>query len=334
MAEVLLFGKLGKTLRRLMQWINDVAPLADRARRIRDGYVAGNIACGLGVDANANDVETTTAISILYLGDEYPIAAQAAIDLSTKSVNAATIATSKAGACWIFAKYDGTIDAETHADAEATQTTAIGGLAEYARATNTMPPAAGYVPIGVVSLVEGGSGTFTWGTDSITAETEVYYSFRGAPGIVAAAASFAATGGGAATFAYGAGVIRLGTGATVAYTGKTGVTFSTLGATDVASGKTGVFLLYVLADDVEHLVQLGGAGYASEAEAKAAFVNHNRNPLMPCVGVIYVRNRSGAAFVPATTALDASGITCTFVAQSPAWPTAAIDSFRDVRGAP
>lgn len=274
--------------------------------------VMNNTGAGLSVDANAQDIEMDNAIAIRWNGMEFPVAQEDPIDVSTKTINGRTIATSRADAGWVFAKYDGTIDMDQSIAAQTLATTAISGLSRYSMATTTLPPAAGYVPIGVVSLLEGGSGLFTWGAESITAETEVYYSFRGVPGVVEVAASFAATGGAAATFAYGAGACRLGTGTIVSYTGKTGVAFDALHKTSVPTGSTGVWFLYVLADDSEIAAQYGGAGYASIELARAAVRAHNPNPLLPIVGIIYIENESGSDFVPATTNLNVAGLTCTF----------------------
>lgn len=287
--------------------LNQVLALEYRPR------VAGNIGAGLSVDANAQDIEMDSAISVMYAGLEVPFAQEDPIDVSTKTINGRTIATSRANAGWVFADLStGLTQMDQSETASTAYTTAIAGLGQYSRATTTLPPNATCIPIGAVSLLEGGSGTFTWGAESITDETEVYYSFRGLPGVITAAASFAATGGASATFAYGAGICRLGTGTVVSYTGKAGVAFSTEGATNVTDGNTGLFLLYVLADDSEYLMQLGGAGYATLALAQAAFRDHNMNPLMPVIGYITVQNASGADFVPGTTNLNVAGLTNTF----------------------
>lgn len=285
-----------------------------RARMNPDGVVS-LLTAGLSVDVAPEDVETDNAITIRYRGQEYAVAAQAAIDISTKTGAGNTIATSRADAAWVFANYAAAIDVQSSIAAQTLTTTAIGGLSRYSMATTTLPPTAvgiGMVPIGVVSILEGGSGAFTLGTDSITAETEIYYDLRGRPIVITAAASFAATGGAAATFAYGAGVCRLGSGTVVTYTGKTGVAFDTDNKTNVTAGYTGVWFLYVLADDVEIAAQFGGAGYASLALAQAAVRAHNPNPLLPIVGIIYLQNGSGAAFVPGTTNLNVAGLTTTF----------------------
>jgi hypothetical protein len=290
----------------------------DDLETLRAGHASGVVsllAAGLSVDANPEDVETDNAITIRYQGTEYDIAAQAAIDISTKTGGGNTIATSRADAIWVFANPAGLVDAQSSIAAQALTTTALGGLARYSVAALALPPTAvgaAMVPIGVVSVLEGGSGTFTIGTDSITTETEVYYSFKGRPAIVTPAASFAATGGATATFAYGAGICRLGTGTVVSYTGKTGVAFDADNKTSVTTGLTGAWLLYVLADDSEIATQIGGAGYSSLAAARAAVRAHNPNPLLPVIGAIYVTNASGADFVPATTNLNVAGLTSTF----------------------
>lgn len=292
--------------------IDDVEKLRTRSL---DNCVVSLLGAGLSVDTNAEDVETDNAVTIRVAGQNYEISAQSAIDISTKTGAGNTIAQGKADAAWVFANPAGSIDVQSSITAAALQTSAIGGLARYSMATTTLPPTAigtNMIPIGVVSIVEGGSGTFTLGTDSLTAETEVYYDLKGRPVVITALASFAATGGATATFAYGAGVVRLGSGTVVTLTGKTGVAFDALNATTVPAGKTGVWLLYTLADDVEIAMQLGGAGYASLADARAAVRAHNANPLLPVVGVIYIQNGSGADFVPATTNLNVAGLTCTF----------------------
>lgn len=282
-------------------------------------YVTGNqvmhngTSAGLSVDANAEDVETDNAITIRVNGSIVAFAAQAAIDLSALSIatvpGAATISTSKAGAAWVFAHPDGTADVQTDITT-ATHTTAIIALSQYANpsiATRLLPPTSLHVPIGVVQVTEGGSGAFTWGTDSITTETETYYSFAGRPGVLSAIASFAATGS-AATFAYGAGKIVLGTGVYVALTGKTGVT---LAGTNIPPGGTGAWLFYALADDNEYAFQLGYQ-YTSLTAARTAVRNHTRNPLLPVIGVIYVKNNTASDFTPGTTNLDATNIHTTF----------------------
>lgn len=296
-----------ETTAQLNKAIADMATLRKALLTLLRNQVIGITTASLSVDANAEDVETDNAITLLIEGVNVAFAAQGAIDLSTKSINAKTIATSAAGAAWVYGKYDGTTDAQQAVNASS-QTTAIAALAQYAVATNTLPPAAGMAPIGVVQVTEGGSGTFTWGTDSITAETETYYDLLKVPGVITPIATLALTAG-AATWAYGAGVVRLGSNTVVSLTGKTGVTLT--GATVIATGATGAWLIYALADDVEYTLQLGAA-YANLKAARLAVEDHNVNPLLPVIGVLYVENNSGADFTPGTTALDLTGVTATF----------------------
>lgn len=315
------FGLPGN-LRNLVVNYNKAVTDLETLRAKTPDCVLLNVGCGLSVDANANDVEMDNAICVRWRGIEFPFAQEDPIDLSTKTINANTIATSKADCAWIFADITtGLTDAQSAKTAQTATSTAIGALSRYSVATTTLPITAYQVPIGVVSVVEGGSGAFTWGTDSITAETEVYYSFRGRPAVITAAASFAATAGAAATFAYGAGKCLLGTGTVVSYTGKTGVAFDTDNSTSITAGYVGVWFLYVLADDSEIACQFGGAGYATLALAQAAVRAHNPNPLLPIVGIIYLQNGSGAAFVPGTTNLNVAGLTTTFeiVAAGTGW---------------
>jgi hypothetical protein len=307
-----VIGRVGINRNHVVATNNLITDVERLRAGVPDGVI-NNVGCGLSVDANANDIEMDSAVTVRWKGFEFPFAAEDPIDTSTKTINTNTVATSKADCCWVFADVaTGLTDCQSSSLAEATNTTEIMALAMYTRATTTLPPSVTSVPIGVVSLVEGGSGAFTWGTDSITAEGEVYYSLRGAPVVVTAAASFAATGGATATFAYGAGKARLGTGTVVSYTGKTGVAFDAVRSTNIPTGNTGVWLLYVLADDSEIALQYGGAGYASLIAAQNAVRAHNANPLMPVVGVIYLQNHSVDVFVPATTNLNVSGITTTF----------------------
>ncbi len=266
---------------------------------------------GLSVDANAEDIETDNPIVVLHKGVRYNIAAIAALDISAAGAAAgATVATSKTGVGWVYVNVvtPTVLEIEVDVDEQAYDSV-IAAHAAFAVATNTLPPTANSVCVGAVQVTEGGSGTWTWGTDSITGETEIYYDFYGIPTIVTALASFAATGV-AATFAYGTCVLRLGSGTIVSATGKTGVALPS--GTAVATGKTGAWLFYILADDVEYAQQLGAA-YADLDAARNAVSAHNRNPLMPVAGVIYIENNSGSDFTPGTTNLDASGITTTFV---------------------
>ncbi|MCR4339255.1 MAG: hypothetical protein NUW01_05125 [Gemmatimonadaceae bacterium] len=267
----------------------------------------GRVGVGMVIDATPADVQFNNAIFYQILGQEYFKDVDAAVDISAECVGAGdTIAISTAGALWMFVAADGTVDGETDKAAQ-DYASAVLALAQYSIATNTLP-IANKVPVGVISVVEGGSGTFTWGTDSISDETEVFYSFEGLPGIESELASFALDAA-AATFTYGAVTLVLGTGTRVAATGKANVVLND--TTTTALGKTAAYLLYVLADDVEACV-LVGAAYASVQAAKDAVRDLAPNPLMPVVGAIYVTARK-IPFIAATTNFDAEGIDTEFV---------------------
>lgn len=270
---------------------------------------------GAGIDVDdggAQDIETNNAIVIQKNGLRYPVAVDAAFDISAAATCAGdTVAQSKSGVAWVFADISGNLDMETDTAAQAYDS-AIEAWAAYSTASNTLPVASDEVAIGAVLVTEGGSGAFTWGDDSISAETETFVSFEGLPGVHSAAASFALDAA-AATFTYGAATVRLGDGTVVSATGKANVTIS---GSNVADGAAGAWLFYVQADDVEHAEQLGAA-YADLATAQAAVRDHLPNPYLPLVGVIYVENDSGANFVPGTTNLDATGITATFTTIGP-----------------
>lgn len=266
---------------------------------------------GLSVDSNAADIETDNSILIRHKGHVYTVAAASAIDVSATAAGGATIATGTHGVMWVFANPAGGFDCEVDTDAQA-YTSAIAAWAAWLNSDNTLPPGTDDVPVGAVYINEGGSGAYTWGTDSITTESGTYHDFSGLPGVEVALASFALDTG-AATFTYGAGKVRLGTGAQVAATGKANVT---IGGSSILAGATGAYLLYILADDVE-LAQQIGAAYTSRTEALAAIQAHRPNPMLPIAGVITIENNSAATFVPGTTALDAAGITATFTVVGP-----------------
>jgi hypothetical protein len=311
------------TTRELNKLVNDVDALRDflRTRVVPDAVVSTTTA-GLSVDASAQDIEADNAIVIRKNGELYAVPAATAIDISTLAAGGATVATSTFGVAWVFANTAGAYDVEVDKDAQ-NYTSAVAAWAAYATATNTLPPGADDVAVGAVLVGEGGSGAFTWGTDSITTENETYVDFSGRPCVETAAASLALDAG-AATFTYGAGKVRLGSGSLVTYTGKANVALT---GSNIATGAVGAWLIYVLADDVEFAQQLGAA-YADLTAARRAVRDHNRNPYLGWIGTLYVANASGSNFVPGTTRLDAAGITATFVINGT--PLSLIDSAADI----
>ncbi len=257
--------------------------------------------------SNAENVKFDNAIYYSILGQTYFKDVDAEIDISAECAGAGdTVSADDDGAMWMFVAADGTVDGETD---KATQdyASAVLALAQYSIASNTLP-VADHVPVGVIQVLESAGGGFTWGTDSITAETQTFYSFEGLPGIESAIASFALDAG-LATVTYGAATIVLGTGVRVTLTGKAALAFT--GTTEVAVGKTGAYLLYALADDTEVLVTATSTSANLQA-AKDVVRDLAPNPLMPLLGVVYVTARSNA-FTPGTTLLDQNGIDTTFV---------------------
>ncbi len=285
-----------------------------------DQVAPSGVVAGLAVDANAFDIQMTNPVTILHRQGEVSPAKVDPIDISDVISAAATIDINDYGVLWVFQKITG--GAETGVIAvdqdktAADYTSAIAAWAQYSVAARTLPPDAFHVPIGAVLVKEGGSGAFTWGTDSITTETETYHDFVGVPEILVRVATLVLDTG-APTFTYGgSGVIRLGDGTRVTLTGKANVTIA---GSNVADGGFGAWLLYALADDVEIAVQLGNA-YASQADAQGALDDHVKNPYLALFGTLIVENQTGAAFVPGTTDLDAAtedGITSTFEIKGP-----------------
>lgn len=299
MEAIAMLNRWGNHLNAFLTWL-----LADQ---VLPGAVAG-----LSVDgSNAENAETDNTIYIRHKGHAYRVPAIAELDISALSAGGATVATSSHGIAWVFANTAGAGDVEVDKNAQ-DYATAIEAWAAWLNAANTLPPGTDDVPIGAIHVLEGGSGAFTWGTDSLTTETEAYHDFFGLPGVETKVASFALDAA-AATFTYGAGVIRLGTGTRVALTGKANVT---IGGSSILAGATGAYLVYALADDVE-LAQQIGAAYTSREAALAAIQSHRPNPMLPVIGIITIENGSAATFVPGTTVLDAAGITATFTAIGP-----------------
>ena len=268
----------------------------------------GRVGVGMAVDGgSALDVQFDNAIYYQILGQTYFKDVDAAVDISTECAGTGdTVSAGLHGAMWMFVAADGSVDGEND-KAAADYASAVLALAQYSIATNTLP-VADHVPVGVIQVLESAGGGFTWGDDSITAETPTYYSFEGLPGIESAIASFALDAA-AATVTYGAAVIVLGTGTRVTLTGKAALAFT--GTTVVAVGKTGAYLLYALADDTEVLVTATSTANDLQA-AKDVVRDLAPNPLMPLLGVIYVTARLNA-FTPGTTNLDLNGVDTEFV---------------------
>lgn len=317
MAEVILHGNVAQTVTKHSALLNDISDLVNQlvarkfANQVTGSGGTGMAGCGLAVDASANDVQFDNAIFYTIAGQQYYKAIDAAIDISAECAGAGdTIALSGADAFWLAVDAAGNVDGETSHGAEAAFASEIIALAQYSLSAQL--PIAGNCPVAVISVVEGGSGVFTWGTDSITDETEVYYSFHGLPSIESAIASLAAHST-ASQIAYGAAVIVLGTGVRVTLTGKAGVAFA--GTDTVARGKTGAFLLYALADDVECLVTKGAA-YDNLVAAQAAVRDMAVNPLMPLLGVVYVEAKL-ASFVAGTSVLSSAAYTVTYTRMGP-----------------
>lgn len=317
MAEVLLYGNVQETVRKHSVLLNDISDLINQvlATKFTDQVLrssaVGRAGVGLAVDdGGAQDVQFDNAIHYQIDGIEYYKALDAAVDISAECAGAGdTVAQGTSGALWLFVDRAGAVDGET-ADGTDDYASAVIALAQYSRSSQL--PIANKVCVGVVQVTEGGSGAFTWGTDSITGETETYYSFHGLPGIESAIASLAAHTT-ATQITYGAGAIVLGTGVRVTLTGKAGVAFA--GTDTVARGAVGAFLLYALADDTECLVTKGAA-YASLTAAQEAVRDMAPNPLMPLLGVVYVEARK-AAFVAGTSALDSAAYRVTYTRMGP-----------------
>ena len=303
-------------------WTAAAITFRGRANRYANpnGVANTGTAAGLAVDANAQDIQMTNAVKLNFRGGLVSPAKVDPIDISAVIGAAATIDINDRGVLWVFQKITGAAETGVIAvdqdKTAADYTSAIEAWAQYAVASRALPPSAHHVPIGAVFVNEGGSGSFTWGTDSITAEAETYHDFIVAPEMLVRVATLALDGS-APTFTYGAsGVILLGDGTRVTLSGKANVTIA---GSNVADGKFGAWLFYALADDVEIAVQLGNA-YGSQADAQGALDDHVKNPYLALFGTLIVENQTGANFVPGTTNLDDTtedDITTTFEIKGP-----------------
>lgn len=322
MTDVSLTGSMGNTARtygqgwRTVEALNYIRNiLRDLATELHADKVLPHPAsavphCTLAIDANAENIQTGTAVIIRSDGRLYAVAADSEIDISAETAGGDTIADDSFGVIWVYGERGGDTDVETPAAAQ-DNASLIAALAQ----NMPSPPSAGAVPIGAVGIeVDTLGGAFTIGTTSLAdaAVTDTYYSLFDLPGVLSAMASIALDAG-AATFTYGAAVGRLGTGTVITITGKAN---AVLQPGTVAAGKVGAWRLFALADDVEIAVPVGVA-YDTLEEAKDGARQARRNPLLVELGRIFVENDSSANFVGGTTALDAAGITTTFQTLGP-----------------
>ena len=300
-------------------WATAALTFRARAERYRlpNQVLPTGVVAGLAVDnTNAFDAQMTDRVTIIRNGSEAYPAKVDPIDISALMA-AATIAQSKHGILWVFqqetgGEETGVVDVEVDKTA-ADYSSAIAAWAQYSVASRTLPPSGIVVPIGAIHVEEGGSGAFTWGTGSITAETEAYHDFVDVPEMLVPCSTLALDSS-AATYTYGgSGIARLGTGLRFTVSGAVN---QTIAGSNVAAGKFGAWLLYILSDDTELAIQLGNA-YGSLADAQAALNDHVKNPMLALFGTLVVQNGTGSNFVPGTTNLDASNITSTFEIKGP-----------------
>ncbi len=297
------------------------ATLTFRGRGTRytnpDQVLPNGVVAGLGPDATVADIQMANAIQLVFRGQIVRPKKVDPIDVSALLSAAAVIDVNDEGILWVFQEITGGEEVGIVA-IEVDKTpqdyaTPIEAWAAYSTAVRTIPIRTHLVPIGAVHVIEGGSGTFTWGTDSIAAETETYFDFSGIPEVMLRAPTLALDAG-AATFNYGACEIRLGDGTAVNLSGK--ASGGVLTGSNVADGLFGAWIILALADDVEITVQLGNA-HPTLADANAAIEHHLKNPMLAHIGSITVENQSGGAFVPGTTFLDAANITAVFATEGP-----------------
>ena len=279
-----------------------------------DGVLASSSTPGFSIDATAQDVETDNTVVFRHKGQVYSVSAVAALDISAAATCAGDVITNnKLGAFWAFLNTAGALDVAGSKATPHAYTSAIAALAQWAvgAAASLVPPGTDDVCIGALTVAPTW-GDHTMGTTVLTT-VGVFYDCIRKPSMEVAAASFALDTG-AATFTYGAGVGVLGSWTRITLTGKANVALPA--GTAVADKKFGVWLFYALADDTEYALQLGAA-YASLQAAKDAIWASSPNPLLVLVGTIILHNQSGAVFTPATTKLDASGISVTFTVNGP-----------------
>jgi hypothetical protein len=281
-----------------------------------DQVLPNGAVASLGPDTNAEDIQMGAAVQLVHRTQIVRPALVDPVVIDTLLVPGGTIDVDDEGILWVFQQITGGEEAgivAVQVDKNAADyATPIEAWAQYSVATRVMPPREFLVPIGAVHVIEGGSGAFTWGTDSIAAETEAYHNFSGVPEVLVRAAALLLDVG-AATFTYGAVKVRLGTGLLVTMTGKAAVTIA---GTNVPIGEFGAWLIYGLADDVELAVQLG-FDYPTLADANAAIAHHRKNPMLAHIGSLTVENQAGGVFIPGTTLLDAASVTARFTTEGP-----------------
>ena len=279
----------------------------------KNGVVPG-FPCGLDTDdASGTDVETNAITYVRYNGVNVTIPIDIAIltDAGTIGVTASSlVGQAKLGCLWIYAEAlaAATCGCEAgHPGATSAENTTAGALRwldsdHYQRN-------AGEIPIGVVTLTEGGSGPFTWGTGDMTGETDAYVDLVCTPGVINDVADIIVTAGDNVTWAHGAGGVILGSGVYLPLTAQTALPVATNGAA-IADGLSGALMLYVISDGVGEALQLSTAD-ASHAAALATAQAEVGNPYMACIGFLIVDNASGAAFTPGTDGWADTGITTT-----------------------
>jgi hypothetical protein len=295
--------------------INQLSSLTSRLMTLvaGDGLLASSTTPGFSIDGSPEDVETDSTIVFRHQGQVYSASAVAALDISAAATCAADVITDHYyGAFWAFMSTAGGLDLEDAAGTPQAHASAVIALSQWAVATNPLPPTAGAHAVCIGALtVAPTAADHTMGTTTL-ATVGTFYDLIRRPSVEVAAASFALVAA-SATYVYGATTFVLGSGTRVAASGKTGCALT---GTSVANGAVGVWLVYGLADDVEYALQLGYA-YATVQAAKDAIRDSSPNPLLALIGTIIIDNKSGAAYVPASTLLDKSGLSVTFTKNGP-----------------
>ncbi len=269
----------------------------------------------LARDGNVYDIQSTVVVPCNHAGAIVDHIPDAIADVSVLLGTGKAITNAKSGVLWVYNRAGGAdliLAVSSAAEANATD---IAALAQPIPA----PPAVGDVPLGCVMVTA--SATWEWGstgagrlgTDS---SVDTFYDFLNPPTVLVEMASFALDAS-AATFTYGAANAVLGDGTQLVISGEANHVFPAGELDTIADNAVGAWVLYCLADNDAIPVQIGNA-YEGLRAAKIAVENLRPNPLLVKLGEIYVTNASGAVFTPATTNLDATGITVEFVTESAA----------------